>query len=698
MGNSYDVIYDIETYSNLFSLVAVEPAAKKMFVFEISDRKDDGKRLRAYLGKLYRGKARMVGFNNLGFDYPVIHEWLNNRQGMTARQIYDYVQELFESSKDNRFGNQVPAEKQWIKQVDLFKIWHYDNKAKSTSLKMLEYNMRSENIKDLPYHPSTTLTSEQMDEVIAYNKHDVLETLKFYEHSAKALELRKALSEKFGVDFTNHNDTKIGKDYFVQKLEDAIPNACYKVVNGRRIVKQTKRKKINLADVVFEYIQPERPEFKAVVNWIKAQTITETKGVFSDIEEHKLGELAKYAKLVTKKKKLAGEPDEAELKRLKKERPLSWIEPVQLKSGKISYYWKWNIAESLNVVIDGLEYVYGLGGIHASVEKEIFESNDEWVIMDIDVSSMYPNIFIANNVYPEHLGIDFCKIYKDVYNERKQYKKGSPENMALKLALNGTYGATNDQYSPFYDPKATMTITVNGQLMLSCLAEKLLEVPELRMIQLNTDGLTYYCKRSTIDKIQQIIKEWESVTMLEMESVTYSKMIIANVNNYIAVYEGTDKVKLNGRYEYRRFDEYGDPILGWHQNQSALVIKQAAVDYLVSGKPIEKTIKQHKDLYDFMLRTKVPRSSRLVTVDAAGTVYPEQNICRYYVSNNGKSLFKIMPPLEGKEDERWFAIEKGNLVKVCNNMKSYSGDINYDYYIEQAHKLASFDEVDEETE
>ncbi|WP_203229884.1 hypothetical protein, partial [Flavobacterium sp. LMO9] len=75
-----------------------------------------------------------------------------------------------------------------------------------------------------------------------------------------------------------------------------------------------------------------------------------------------------------------------------------------------------------------------------------------------------------------HLGVEFCDIYEYLYNLRKSYDKKSAENAMLKLALNGTYGKSNDQYSPFFDSKFTMAITVNGQLSLCMIVEQLLKL------------------------------------------------------------------------------------------------------------------------------------------------------------------------------------------------------------------------------
>lgn len=138
------------------------------------------------------------------------------------------------------------------------------------------------------------------------------------------------------------------------------------------------------------------------------------------------------------------------------------------------------------------------------------------------------------------------------------------------------------------------------------------------------------------------------------------------------------KVKRKGAYEYANLD--------WHKNHGGLVIPMAAEHALVYGGSVEEFIYDHGDKWDFMLRTKVPRSSRLV-LEVNGQELPQQNICRYYVSKAGGALVKIMPPLPNKEEERRIGIETGWSVKTCNNADSFEWDIDYSYYIGEARKL-----------
>lgn len=674
-----DWIYDIEVFPNTFTMAIGGVGVKESYVFEISDRKNEYNEFRKFLHRLHRNGDRMIGFNNIGFDYPVIHHMLKYRVS-DAEEIYNFAMDVITVDREDRFKYIIPDWKQVIPQVDLFKIKHFDNVARATSLKIIEFNMRSPNIEDLPFPVGATLTDEQKDVLIEYNKHDVKETFKFYQECLEDIAFRETLGKKYGMNLTNHNDTKIGKDYFIMKLEESEEGICYTRHKGGRRVRQTKRDSINLGEVVFPYVKFERPEFQAVMDWLMKQTITETKGVFNDIPEENLGDLAKYCHMIEKKKKFKSEPSQKELDEFYAEHPLGWVEERLLKSGKISHYGHWRIAPNLNTIVDGFQYDFGTGGIHGATSSSIYDTNEDVVIVSKDVKSYYPNLAIVNRVYPEHLSELFCDIYQEVYEERQRYPKGSSENAVMKLALNGTYGASNDKYSPFYDPKFTMAITINGQLSLCQLAEKLVEVEGLKVVMINTDGLEYVVPHENKGEADEICKDWEHLTGLILEGGTYERLCIRDVNNYIGIDGENGSIKRKGAYQHEG--------LGHHQNQSALVVKMAAEDSLLHEGDVRRFITGHDNKWDFMLRAKIPRSSRLVTINQDGDETPQQNICRYYISTQGKQLMKIMPPLpKDPEKERYIGIDRKWLVKVCNDIEEFSWDIDYEYYIEEAEKL-----------
>lgn len=608
-----DYIYDVETYPNFFSLTALRVSTGELWAFECSDRCDHSDALRGFLMALSNDpKVRMVGYNNLHFDYPVIHHGLAY-QHMNATVFYEKAQAIIDTDWNDRFRHVVWDNEIIIPQLDLFKIHHFDNVARATSLKVLECNMKSENVADLPFPPGTVLTPDEMGIVLEYNKHDIMETWRFYMASEDRIKFREELSEKYGRNFMNHNDTKIGKDYFIMRLNEM----GIETKGPDRKPIQTLRTRMALKDAVLPWIKFKDPEFNRILDWFKSQTITQTKGVFDDI----------------------------------------------------------------NCTVNGFTFDFGLGGIHGSVEGRSLQSDSTHTILDLDVTSYYPNLAITNRFYPEHLGEGFCDIYQDVFEQRKSYAKGTAENAMLKLALNGVYGDSNNPYSPFYDSLYTMKVTINGQLLLCMLAEELMCDKNIEMIQINTDGLTIRVPRGDSEAwVNLVCANWEAETKLNLEQNEYSRMWVRDVNNYIAEYV-SGVLKRKGAYAYGKD-------LDWNQNHGQQIVAKAAEAYLVRGDTTRWTVETCMDMHDFFLNTKVPRNSNLILVDDHGNETLQHNVTRYYASKEGGSLIKCMPPLARKPDEwRRIGIKVGHKVWPCNRLADATKPVNYEYYINEADKL-----------
>jgi hypothetical protein len=114
-----------------------------------------------------------------------------------------------------------------------------------------------------------------------------------------------------------------------------------------------------------------------------------------------------------------------------------------------------------------------------------------------------------------------------------------------------------------------------------------------------------------------------------------------------------------------------------------MVIAKVAEKVLIDGAPIRQTVEQWPEIMDFMLRTKVPRSSHLAWGDGK-----TQNISRYYIAKGGKPLNKWMPPLKAKPGVwRCIGVEAGWNVQVCNDIKDATLPVDFDYYIREIEKL-----------
>ena len=406
-----DYGYDIETLPNFFSIIITRVTDRSSWRFIITPWCNQGKELNMFLNHLRTSNGRMVGFNNLAYDYPMVHMIMSYSGMVTNEMLYSKSQSII-NADFNDWSHQIWEQDRCIPQIDLLKVHHFDNQAKRTSLKMLEFNMRMDSIEELELDFNKPVKPSDTPVVLDYNDHDVNATNLFYAFSRAEIAFREQLSEKYGKDFMNHNDTRIGQEFFVMEL------AKKGIKAGKW--NQTFRSSIRVSDIILPYVQFERPEFNEILKFFRE----------------------------------------------------SVINPEQIKG----------FFKGVSCTVDGFQFDFGAGGIHGSVNREVIVPPAGWILKDSDVSSYYPNLAIKNRFYPLHLGEAFCDAYLDVYEQRKQYPKKTAENNMLKLALNGVYGKSNDKHSPFYDPQYTMSITINGQLLLCMLAEQLMKIPELKML------------------------------------------------------------------------------------------------------------------------------------------------------------------------------------------------------------------------
>ena len=345
------------------------------------------------------------------------------------------------------------------------------------------------------------------------------------------------------------------------------------------------------------------------------------------------------------------------------------------------------------IINHGIDIVYGLGGIHASANNVYVESNNEYIIKTLDVVSFYPNLFIRNGLSPAHIPKEiFLPLYESLFNERRSIPKSDPRNYILKILLNATYGLTNDKYSFLRDRLVTLTICINGQLLLSMLMEELIDnIPGSQLVMMNTDGFEVKIPRKYVTNYNNICDKWEQLTNLELEFADYQKMIISDVNNYISI-DTKGKSKTKGKYEYKDI-----PL---HKNKSYSIIPLAVYEYWVNNIPIEKTIKEHRNIFDFCGGVKSKKSELKgashyeIWKVKFGNIIKEKlsKTVRYFISKQGSTLIKFYE--NGNFEQVEAPIMKGSRLvkewKVTYFNKSYQLDnfedynIDYSYYISKA--------------
>jgi hypothetical protein len=345
-----------------------------------------------------------------------------------------------------------------------------------------------------------------------------------------------------------------------------------------------------------------------------------------------------------------------------------------------------------SIIIDGLKYKLGIGGIHSDDQPEKFDSTDDVDIIDCDIASMYPSIIINNYIYPEHLNSIFLKQYNDIRLDRVKAKKEGNRTIAdtLKIVLNSVYGKLKYEHHWLYDPLCALRVTINGQLYVLMLIEKL-TMMGFKVISANTDGVITIVPKNKKELYHKVCKEWEEETSFELEYTVYKRYARRDVNNYVAIKED-GKVKTKGDFIYPKATEpehlLEDP---WvlRRGFDKPIIALALNEYFINDTPVEETIRNHKDIYDFCTSQKTDskfQNEFHYLKDQELFVEKLQQSVRYFVSTDGGSLYK-----RHKAEDRVINYALGKRVTVFNdyfekeNFDDYN--IDYSYYIFEAQKI-----------
>jgi hypothetical protein len=332
-------------------------------------------------------------------------------------------------------------------------------------------------------------------------------------------------------------------------------------------------------------------------------------------------------------------------------------------------------------LMDNLEYSVGVGGIHSVNKPSIFIAKEDEIISDVDVASLYPSLIIEYGFYPPHLGKEFLEVYKGIKDERIEAKHNGNKlkNLTLKLSINGLSGNLQSEFSWCYSPKTVMRIRINGQLLLLMLAEKLISIG-CQIIQANTDGLFVLRKKKDEQKFKDVCKWWENLTRLELEEDRFERFYQFAINDYLGVIEGYKDSK-NPKLLKKKGLFIDSVTLG--KGMQPMIIPKAINANLADNIPVEETIRNCKDINEFITYQKVDKKFTVQYMDKFIT-----HINRYYISTNGGYLYKC--EVEDGKIVKFANMLTASGVTLCNDItaiKEFPRNINYKYYIKEANKI-----------
>jgi hypothetical protein len=257
---------DYETLKNCFTGVFEHYKTTETKVFVVHDLRNDLNDFISFLNENINNKEWHISYNGLAFDGQVTHyildnhkSWLNLSGCEVANIIYKYAQRCIQKSNAKEFSD-YPQWKMKISQIDVFKLHHWDNPAKRSSLKWIQYSMDWENILDMPIHHETEITTQkEIDVILEYCVNDVRSTKEVYNRAKSQIGLRKELTKTYGINMFSASEPRISKEIFGYYLSRNL-NIPKKDLRKMRTYRDT----IKVKDIILPCVSFTSDEFKTL--------------------------------------------------------------------------------------------------------------------------------------------------------------------------------------------------------------------------------------------------------------------------------------------------------------------------------------------------------------------------------------------------------------------------------------------------
>lgn len=627
------LFYDVETIKGCFLACFYDPESSTWWDFWVYQGRNDLYKLMKYLEE--HSSDVFIGFNNVSFDGCIIEyvwrshkKWYNKLDVDISGLIWQKAQDIID---DTNYGLFPPYREYELtfRQLDVFKIQHFDNKNLRVGLKRLEYEMDMEDIEDMPVpHDKMEFSGEELTDLLYYCHNDVIATHLNYlyvigevEHSLykgnDQVAIREALTEEFGVDCTNYSNSKYG-DEIIKLLYSEHSGVSYRNLPK----KGTFRRLIKLKNCIPGHISFKTKQLKEFLEAIRG---------------------------------------------------------AEIKSGE----------EFKHIIqFGGQEYTFAKGGIHNTVKNKQYNSDDEWIIIDADVTSYYPATIINNDLCPLHLNKGaFRKAYTWIYNERVRLKPLAKADKKIKGIVGGykeaavsVYGKSGDPDNWMYDPQMMLTTCIAGEFSIMMLIEAQYLAGN-QCIMANTDGASFYIKRSKLEEFHGICSEWCEKTQYKLEYFEFKSIWFSNVNSYIGVKTDGEVKKKN---EFMTDSEL-------RKNKSFRVVALALSKYFLEGIAPEDFIGSFDNIFHFCGRSSSGQVFRHKGY-AGNDSFDLPKLVRYYVAKDGIHIVK-----EVKEGNDTGANDMGvtpadRKKTVCNKLPpnartKHLENVDRQWYIDKTNEI-----------
>ena len=284
-------VIDYETLIDCTILVAEHYTGEQKHVFSISSMGNQLPELVNFLEANKKNDEWHISFNGLSFDSQITEYILRNKTMLltltgveVAGLVYKKAQDIIYRQENKEFSEFSERDLS-IRQIDVFKLNHWDNPAKRSSLKWIQFSMDWHNLLDMPIHHTTKIeTKEQLDTVITYCINDVKSTKQIMHLSKEQIMLRKSLTSEYKIPLFSASEPRISKELFLMFLSEEMGVKKYDLRNLR-----TKRDFIKVKDIILPYTKFKTKPFQMLLDNFNDLVINEdieinlTFGIFFNI-------------------------------------------------------------------------------------------------------------------------------------------------------------------------------------------------------------------------------------------------------------------------------------------------------------------------------------------------------------------------------------------------------------------------------
>ena len=342
-------VYDIEVFPNYFLMVLYRDGK----YWEYEDPNE--------VSKLLDRSANIVlaGFNNRAYDDIILQSiWQGNT---TLDSIYDLSSKLISGENWEDVTRIKFSKKPWAFSIDMFQLLE-----KKAGLKEWQCHTHFRDVKESPVSFTAPLPSNRVQEIKDYCKNDVAATENLLRLNWDKIELRAKLQEKFGVSNKIYamGSARTAEEIFIFDYARRTGKPFSEITAECKLHEDNVRDKYTGQELMLPCVNYTSDEFNGFKEMFATATLVRQMGetAWDIVSEH------------DGKRHIRGANER----------------DVAVSCFK-------------NLVLANRTFTMGVGGLHTQDNPGEFYGDEQYQIIDADVTSYYPSLMIEHNLLPKHV-------------------------------------------------------------------------------------------------------------------------------------------------------------------------------------------------------------------------------------------------------------------------------------------------------